>query len=248
MPDALPWLAAATGVVSLLLSLVFVAGERINPLAGLVRDRRSLVSIATGMSAAYVFVHLLPELAEYRETFKEAVGERARFNGVAVYYVALVGFLLSYGLDRWRGEIARGEASDARDRAYRLHVGGFTAYAALITYLLARAPWDSWLNLSLYAVAIGGHFIAVDHELREEHGEAYRRHGRWRLAGACIAGWALGLLLAIPPLALALLFAALSGAVIMTSAVMELAPEKKGRLLPFLVGGLGYGLLLVPLG
>lgn len=248
MPQPLPGLAAATGVVSLLVALVFVAGERINPLAGIVRDRRSLVSLATGMSAAYVFVHLLPELAEARETFKEAVGERALFGGVAVYYLALVGFLLSYGLDRWRSAVGGRAAADAHDRAFRMHVGGFAAYAALITYLLARAPWDSWLNLTLYAVAIAGHFLAVDHELREEHGDAYRRRGRWLLAGASLGGWALGLLLVVPPIAISLMFALLSGAVIMTSAVMELSPEKQGRLAPFVAGGLGYGLLLVPLG
>lgn len=248
MSTTLHWLTAATGGASLLLGLVFVTGDRINPLAWIIRDRRSLVSIATGMSAAYVFVHLLPELAEARETFHEAAGARAIFGGVAVYYVALLGFLLSYGLDRWRGAIAESAHVDAEARAFRVHVAGFAAYSVLTTYLLARGEWDSYLNLGLYVVAIAGHFVGVEHELREEHGEAYRRQGRWWLATACLLGWLLGQLVAVPELAISLLFAALAGAVIMTSAVMELSPERKGRLVPFLVGGLGYGLMLVPLG
>jgi hypothetical protein len=36
--------------------------------------------------------------------------------------------------------------------------------------------------------------------------------------------------------------------VIVNSAVAELANETRGRLLPFLVGGVLYGLILLPLG
>ena len=38
------------------------------------------------------------------------------------------------------------------------------------------------------------------------------------------------------------------GAVIVNSAVMELTNETHGRLLPFLFGGVLYGLILLPLG
>ena len=34
----------------------------------------------------------------------------------------------------------------------------------------------------------------------------------------------------------------------MNNAIMELPSEKDGRFLPFMVGGLAYGLILVPLG
>ena len=40
----------------------------------------------------------------------------------------------------------------------------------------------------------------------------------------------------------------ISGAVIMNSALMELPSEKDGRFLPFVLGGVLYGLLLLPLG
>ena len=61
-------------------------------------------------------------------------------------------------------------------------------------------------------------------------------------------GWGVGVLFAVPPFAVALLLAFVSGAVIMNSAIMELPSEKDGRFWPFLVGGLAYALLLLPLG
>jgi hypothetical protein len=47
---------------------------------------------------------------------------------------------------------------------------------------------------------------------------------------------------------LALLVAFVSGAVIMNSAIMELPSGKEGRFVPFMIGGLLYGLILLPLG
>jgi hypothetical protein len=45
----------------------------------------------------------------------------------------------------------------------------------------------------------------------------------------------------------ALLLAFISGAIIMNSTIMELPSEKDGRFLPFVLGGIIYGLILLPL-
>ena len=72
--------------------------------------------------------------------------------------------------------------------------------------------------------------------------------GRFVLAGSVLAGWGIGLLVTLPEYVLALGMAFISGAVIMNSALMELPSEKDGRFLPFVLGGVLYGLLLLPLG
>jgi len=118
---------------------------------------------------------------------------------------------------------------------------------ALMSYLLVRNLEGTATATGLYAAAIGAHFLALEHSLREEHGEAWQRVGRWVLAAMCLLGWGVGLLFALPHHTLALLVAFVSGAVIMTSAAMELPTEKDGRFLPFLAGGLLYGLVLLPL-
>jgi hypothetical protein len=57
-----------------------------------------------------------------------------------------------------------------------------------------------------------------------------------------------GMLVTLPQSILALMVAFISGAVIMTSSITELPTESNGRYLPFLIGGLAYGLILLPFG
>lgn len=69
---------AETGPAALLFILTFLLGGRIYPLRWLVRDQRSIVSAGAGMSAACVFVHLMPELHGVRL----ASAEGASMDGV----------------------------------------------------------------------------------------------------------------------------------------------------------------------
>src|SRR5918911_4432888 len=94
------------------------------------------LSMAGGVSVGYVFVHLLPELAESQETIAEAVGEGIAFLERHVYLLALLGLLVFYGLKR-AAKVSRGRhnAAGVGDRAggdvFWLH-----NYNAIIGYLL----------------------------------------------------------------------------------------------------------------
>lgn len=237
----------ATGAVMLLFALVFLIGGRFHPLRRLTSDRRSLVSFAAGMSAAYVFVRLMPEMHAARAAFTESVALPLPHEGKAIYFLGLLGFLAFYGLERLRAHVSSRPGTNPQARAFHLQLGGFSAYVALMSYLLVRNLEGSTSATGLYALAIGAHFLTLEHALREEHEAAWHRLGRWLLAAMCLLGWSVGLLITLPQHVLALLIAFVSGAVIMTSAVMELPTEKDGRFLPFLAGGLIYGLLLIPL-
>lgn len=238
---------AETGAVALLFAAVFLFGGRFHPLRALTADRRSLVSFAGGMSAAYVFVHLMPEMHSARTSFAESVSLPLPHEGKAIYFLALTGFLGFYGLDRLKTHLRQHSGSDARARAYAIHLGGLAAYVALMSYLLLRNLEGTSSATWLYAAAIGAHFLALEHSLREEYGETWQRNGRRVLAAMCLLGWGLGILWPLPLHVLALLIAMVSGAVIMTSAAMELPTEKDGRFLPFMAGGLLYGIALLPL-
>lgn len=238
-----------TGCAALLFAAVFLWGGRLHPLRGLIRDRRSIVSFSAGMSAAYVFVHVMPELHDARVAIRESFDEGVlRYEGMSIYFVTLIGFLLFYGLDHWRGRLKpEGEAAPYGP-AFRLHVGGFAAYTGLMSYLLVHTLEGTREAVVLYAVAVAFHFLAVDHALREEHREEYQRVGRRMLAAMCVVGWGAGLAVEIPRETLALLLALLSGAIILNSSIMELPSDKDGRFAPFLAGGIAYGLVLLPLG
>ena len=237
-----------TGAAALLFAATFLAGGRVHPFQRLINDRRSIISFGAGMSAAYVFVHVMPELHGVRQAFLESVSAPLRYEGMGVYFLALVGFLAFYGLDHLRGSLQETDEEGQTGPAFKIHVGGFAAYVLLMAYLLVHNLEETSVSTVLYAVAIAFHFLAVDHSLRDEHGTAYERIGRFVLAGMAVFGWGMGLLIALPNSVLALLTAFISGAVIMNSAIMELPSEKDGRFLPFMIGGIVYGLILLPLG
>ena len=240
-----------TGSAALLFAAIFLIGGRVHPLRPWVSDR-SIISFCAGMAAAYVFVHLMPEMHAARHVFTESAAESAslvlRFEGMGIYFLALVGFMTFYGLEHLRASVSESVEAEQTGLAFRIHIGGFAGYVWVMSYLLVNSLEGATLSPLWYAVAIAFHLLTVEHNLHEEYGAAYMRVGRWVLAGMCLFGWGMGLLFPLPPYALALLVAFVSGAVIMNSAITELPSEKNGRFLPFLAGGLIYGLVLLPLG
>jgi len=236
-----------SGAAAALFASAFLVGGRVHPMRQWV-DRRSAVSFGGGMTAAYVFVHVMPELHGVRQAFAESMSAPLRYEGMAIYFLALLGFLAFYGLDHLRAHLSDVPEAHDEGTAFRAHVGGFAAYVALMAYLLVHNLEDTAESVMLYAVAIAVHFLAMDHSLRQEHGAAYQRLGRFVLAAACVLGWVVGLLIALPHAVLALLVAFISGGIIVNSLIMELPSEKDGRFLPFMAGGLAYGLILLPLG
>jgi hypothetical protein len=239
---------AEQGVAVLLFAVAFVWGGRIHPMRALIHDRRSIISFSAGAAAAYVFVHLMPELHGAHRAFVESVSIPLHLEGVIIYFVALIGFLVFYGLDNLRSSLHKADEASKTRLAFRFHVGGFAAYVWLMAYLLVDNLEKTLTAIGTYAVAIFLHLLTIDHSLREEHGAAYDRVGRYVLAGMALLGWGVALLFALPHHVVALLVAFISGAIIMNSVIMELPSEKDGRFLPFLIGGIVYGLILMPLG
>lgn len=116
------------------------------------------LSIAGGVAVAYVFVHLLPELAAGQEQISRAVragtagafGER--FAERHVYLIALGGLAVFYGLDklakRSRGQALEGaRASDAGDSGSRT-----SGRDQAISPDAATTPGVFWLHMASFGV------------------------------------------------------------------------------------------------
>lgn len=235
-------------LASILLALAYVFGYRLRIVES-IHPRRWL-SFGAGVAVAYVFVELLPELAEYQDRFLAATAQQALlFAERRVFLAALVGFVLYYGLENFvawsrASRAARGEEGHT-PLVYRLHVGGFAAYSALIGYVLVREPKTEPLALAFYTIAMFLHFLGIDHSLDREHGRKYETRGKWILAAATGAGCLIGILAKIPERFLATLMGFIAGGVVVNSMVMELPKEKEGRFWAFCSGAFLYSLLLL---
>jgi hypothetical protein len=216
--------------------------------------RRASVSAGAGAAVAYVFVHLLPDLEEAGRTFVQATaGQVWRASWLAeshVYLAALAGFVVFYGLEHmvaWSRRTAPGETAgtEGGSPVFMLHIGGFAIYAAMVSYLMVRGTGLAQASLALYTVAMGLHFLSVDHSLLREHAARYLRPGRYILAAAVLAGWACGVLLEIPKPIVSTLMGVVSGGVIMNSMIMELPREKEGKFWPFVLGAALYAAIML---
>lgn len=254
MPHFLP----LTLVAALLLALVHVVAPRLRFLGG--TPRSVWLSIAGGVAVAYVFVHLLPELA----ASQERVGRAAADLGIGfaerhVYLIALTGLAVFYGLERLakrsRGvERDRGSAPEDTSAApstspmvFWIHMASFGLYNALIGYLLLHLERQTRQALAFFTIAMALHFLVTDTGLNEDHKSQYRDVGRWILAAAVLVGYGVGATTHVSELVVAVLIAFLAGGVILNVLKEEVPSERQSRFWAFALGMAAYAALLLTL-
>ncbi|HET7321565.1 MAG TPA: hypothetical protein VFI96_03650 [Longimicrobiaceae bacterium] len=234
-------------MAALVLAAVNVLGTRMRFIRYEPRSR--WLSFAGGVSVAYVFVHLLPELAEgQRELnhFGTVLGVSERH----VYLIALLGLAVFYGLERltktskWARE-SQGEEDRAGNGIFWIHMASFSVYNLLIGYLLLHRERNTLRSLTFFAVAMALHFLVNDFGLQEDHKEQFHRIGRWIVAAAVLAGWAVGVGTELSRSAIAVLIAFLAGGVILNVLKEEVPKEHKSRFWAFAAGLVVYSALLL---
>lgn len=242
-------MSVLTFLVAILFAAIHIFVRRIKALQ--MTPRSVWLSFAGGASVAYVFIHLLPELASHQSAFEDGIEVQAGLLAeleTHVYLIALGGLSIFYGLDHLvrpeRQLPARAETM-AEHKVFWLHLGSFAAYNMLIGYLLVHREDMHLRSLILYAAAMALHFLVNDEGLRRNHGERYDHTGRWLLAASPLVGFAVGLVLALPDLVISALFAFLAGGIIMNVLKEELPEERASRFSAFAVGALSYAVLLL---
>ncbi|MEB3415748.1 hypothetical protein VCJ71_06690 [Alteriqipengyuania sp. WL0013] len=237
-----------TGLMALAFCAVHVFIGRLRQLHRTPRSR--WLSFAGGVAVAYVFLHILPELAAHAVTFERAIGWRTAVAEGWVYTLALGGLVLFYGLERALS-VSRGDrrAEEGRDRPahgiFWLHIAASSTLIAIIAYLLNHREDGSAIGLALFFAAMILHLLTADYGARSDHPELYDVRGRWVLAAATLGGWALGLVVELPDIAIGGLFAFVGGAIVLVVLKEELPQERESYFLPFLGGAAIYAALVL---
>jgi hypothetical protein len=218
-------------IATLFVSAIFVFGRRFQ--FGEKAHQRRWLSLGAGITTAYVFVHLLPELSWLQDIFTKAAADKGYpLPESRVYTSALVGFILMYGLEHLAaGSRESGQSSVENAGKYPrlVHVGGLAVYSALVTYVMCIESERGILFLLFYLVAMFLHFLGTDHALGREYGIWYDDRGKWIPAGAMLASWFVSSLSPLSIEVLATLMGFVGGGVVMNSLIAELPKEKEGR-------------------
>jgi hypothetical protein len=235
--------AVAAGV----LAAVHLFGARLRFLSGVPRSH--WLSGAGGVSVAYVFVHLLPEISEAQEALDEAAEGAIAAIERHVYLIALLGLAVFYGLElaarRSRREaVARG-SDGTSNPVFWIHMLSYSTYNALIGYLLVHRIEETFEALALFTIAMALHFVVNDFGLRDHHREAYTRVGRWLLALALFVGVGLAFAAPVPEAAIAVILAFIAGGVVLNVLKEELPEDRQSRFTAFAAGAAIYAALLL---
>ena len=234
-------------LLSAALGLVHLGAGKLRFLDTVPRSR--WLSFASGISVAYVFAHLLPEVAGGQRALAAAGADEFVVGEGHVWLLALLGLVAFYGLERM-AKASREESEDegggdhTEPGVFWLHIASYGLYNVLVGYLLAEIEGAVGRAEFLFWAAMALHFLVNDYGLRLHHKARYTRSGRWVLAGAVVAGTALGLATAVPEAVIASLVAFLAGGVVLNVLKEELPEERESRFLPFALGAAGYAALL----
>ena len=208
------------------------------------------LSLGAGVSIAYVFLDVLPELNHAQEEIEHVGGPLVQFLENHVYLLALAGLAVFYGLEilavRSR-EMNQSETGKDCTHAgiFWVHIGCFAIYNALIGKLLSDAETRGVISAMLLCIALALHFLVNDRSLRSHHNASYDRWGRWILAGALMSGWAIGQAIYLNEAVVAVVWAFVAGGIILNVLKEELPEDRESCFGTFTAGGAAYAALLL---
>lgn len=224
------------------LALVHAVGARLRFINYV--PRSSWLSFAGGVSVAYVFLHLLPELSAGAESLAGEIAIDV-VDEDALWLLVLLGLLLFYGLEVAARRSRPDADSSTSNAVFWSSIASFATYNALIGYLLHERHEEGLGALAIFTGAMALHFLVNDFSLREHHKERYRAIGRWVLVAGVVGGAVAGSLVELSEAALATALAVIAGGVVLNVLKEELPSESQSRFGAFVLGLALYAVLLV---
>lgn len=212
--------------------------------------KNKLMSLVSGGSIAYVFLHLVPELTHYQEVAEKAELPRWMESlDYVTYLVTLVGIAFFYGINQLS---EKSEEENKRQKnvsrphksIFILEISAFAMYNMLIGYLLVELSGEYFIEYIIYFIVFSFHFVANNRILHLTHEDLYTKSGRWILAGSVLVGWLIYQLTSTSDLVIAFFSAFLTGGVVLNIMNDELPDEKNSSFPSFLFGLIFIAVLL----
>ena len=197
----------------------------------LYKYKKIWVSVADGIAVGYVFMYLLPKLTDYTIYLANIKPIGWEFFEYRTYLFALIGFLAYFAADIWSG------SENPRTIHWKLVQGlFFCGYNFFMGYILPELPRTGLLPIFLVALALGAHFMGINHLLFEWHSIYFKKVLRWLMAASLTIGWLIGLIIILPKIFKISAMAFIAGAILINVMTEELPYKNKKRYLEFLAG------------
>ena len=209
------------------------------------REQVRWASFGGGAGMAYVFVHLLPELASHGQALSDAPGMETfaptPITEALLFLIALVGIMVTYSLD-----VLASHERQAGKVAGSLHTLNFAAISYLYAYSLPSLISTGLAYGVLFTIAISAHVLLADRTMAARHPTIFRTRTRWFGTAALILGLLHAALLhPVADLHLAIATAFLGGGLLMAVFREELPTVNRTRLGWFVAGTLSMTSLLL---
>lgn len=227
------WVAVAV------LAVVLVLAAKIDALRGTPRSR--WLSFAGGVAITYVFLKLLPELANAQEKREAHHPSAGWLREHLLFLLALAGAAVLFAIERAAKRTKqqrkqRGEEERSAEWVFWLHGAVMAGYTAFIGYLLFRQEQGHVRSVAVLGTVMALHFAGIAVALADDYRSLYLTRGRWLLAAAVLAGGAAGYAWKLPESAFHLVLGVLAGAVVFSAIKEEIPPEQQSRFWALAVG------------
>lgn len=203
------------------------------------------VSLAAGVSVSYVFLMLLPKLAQSDVVLANTLdnGDELKYQA---FFLAMFGLVAFYGVEKALSKAARESRPENLAAIFWARVGLFALYNIPIGYLISyQLQQGGERALFLYIIAIALHLIVVDSALLKGHHGKEAMQARIVLALGLLTGWLCSVLALLSEPVLAAIMALLAGAMMLVVLKEELPTQRESHFISFAVGAFSYALLLV---
>jgi hypothetical protein len=216
-----------------------------------------LLSLFGGVTAAYVFLDLLPNLEQAGVYLQEVFG--ANFLVIvyedAIFLVVFVGFLVFFVLEHFaQSSRVKNQAltqqqygqTVADRRVFIVHFINYAFMNLVLSYLLLFEFEAGLLAGVLFVFAIALHLFITNDSMVEHYKHYQVKVGRYIAALLPLAGWAASVMFPEHLGEVYILLAFISGTILYTSIKNEIpSAARKQSLALFLVGAVFYTVLLI---
>jgi hypothetical protein len=237
------WLIALALAISL--AAAHFSAFRISTLPSKTQD--VLASVGGGAAIAYIFIHLMPELAVGGRALSEL--DITKFTPTPItetglFLTAMIGMVIFFIL-----EVRTEEGRLSTKIGFRVHMASFASGSAIYGYTLPSLVTTGWSYAILFTAVLAGHLLLADRALARAHPAQFAHETRW--IGIAAVGAGFGAAYLLPPandFILAIVTAFLGGSLLMTTFREELPTASRTRIPWFLLGLIVMsGLLIIAL-